>query len=116
MRYRSDYVDHVEPDGQGVLFVRPRSVGSKFASLACKPSQMIEEMPDGTSRVFRKCQVTNKIYEVVVPTSAMRSWAFSGFSAREVFSSLSADGREFLISNTTPAERDDIAKKSAPNA
>ena len=103
---------------QGELFVRPRSVASKFASLACRPSQMVEEMPDGNARVFRKCMVTNKIYEVVLKTVQLRAWIVNArrIAVQEAFPFLSADGREFLQSNTTPAEWDDVFKKRTPNA
>jgi hypothetical protein len=59
--------------------------------------------------ISRQCEVTRGTYEVIVNLESWRAWA-DGADFMRVFSYLSDEQREFLLSNITPAEWDKWVK------
>jgi len=58
---------------------------------------------DGTASIWRTCTVAKETYSVDVKQKDLSEWQ-SGKLAQDAFPYLTADQREFLISNTTPKE------------
>lgn len=56
---------------------------------------------DGTSLVFGTCPFSQKTYQVIVETSALRQF-MNGAHAQNAFPDLNRDDREFLISGISP--------------
>ena len=53
--------------------------------------------------VWRVCSITNQKYLVCVPLAQFNAWR-NGALIQDAMSELTAEQREFLISNTTPSE------------
>jgi hypothetical protein len=53
--------------------------------------------------IYRTCKVSGEIYGIAVEKDELQKWN-NGMPAQDAFPNLSADEREFLISNTTPDE------------
>jgi hypothetical protein len=66
-------------------------------------------MNDQTT-VSKMCSVTNKLYELTVPTDKYLEYLKGKTLIQNVFPELNAEQREFLISGHTPAEWDAMFK------
>jgi len=65
--------------------------------------RFIKKHDDGTASIWRQCTITQKPYSVDVRVGDLEAWQM-GELAQNAFPYLNDDQREFLISNTTPAE------------
>jgi len=60
-----------------------------------------EDYPDGQTRVWGRCKITNKIHECWVPTGGLEAWQ-RGEKIQLAMNGVSAGDREFLISGISP--------------
>jgi len=72
------------------------------------PQTLLANTEKNMITISRICTVTNKEYKVVCPLNKYNRWKTSKEPIQKVLPLLSNDAREFLISNTTPAEWDSL--------
>ena len=66
------------------------------------------DSPDGTTTFTKTCSVTNKPFSLTVQTELLDMWKERDLYVQDVFSHLTEEEREFLLSGMTPAEWDSL--------